>query len=128
MANLEDEFGTRPATQEEFDAWNSQSIRGVRSVPSAVRVDSRGNRINEYRVIDDEFEISGPPEGVALQSVAHSKDCTCRVCTEKSFRYMNWHQKAHRHIPDPRCMICIKEQEFKRQHPELVGKRVGMQT
>jgi hypothetical protein len=122
--NNEDEFGTRPATEEEFRAWDASNIRGVRSVPGGIRVDSRGNRVNVYNVVDDEFSVSQSPYA---HEVRHDPNCQCPACQAKAWQYMNWHQTRHRHVKDPRCKICQAEMEFRKQHPDLIGKRVGAQ-
>jgi hypothetical protein len=120
--NNEDEFGTRPATEEEMREWEVGNIRGVRVKFTGVRVDSRGNRINELTVVDDEFAVAS--------KAVQAQRCECGVCLDcqtRAFAYMNRHQKEHRHQLDPRCTICQAQQKFKQEHPELVGKRVGVE-
>lgn len=121
--NNEDEFGTRPATDQERLAWEAGNIHGIRATFTGVRVDARGNRINELTVIDDEF---GTPRAAVGQAVQHPAGCTCAACQESNFKYMNWHQKLHRHQPDPACKICQAEQKFRSEHPDMIGKRVGV--
>lgn len=121
--NNEDEFGTRPATDQERLAWEAGNIHGIRATQTGFRVDARGNRINELTVIDDEFAT---PRAVQGQAVQHPAGCMCTACQEANFKYMNWHQKLHRHQADANCKICQAEQRFRAEHPDMIGKRVGV--
>jgi hypothetical protein len=126
--NLEDEFGQTsdptPASEQDFREWELGLLRGVgaRTVGAPVtRVDSRGNRINEVTVVDDEYATP-----VQRPAAAHAAECACAACQQQAFRYMTWHQSSHRHVPNPQCRICQAQAKFRQEHPELIGKRVGI--
>jgi|SRR5579871_5103672 len=105
---MPDEFNIdetyKPVPKEQADAFYNSLQRGFRSEFTGMRQDSKGNMFREFTVKSDDFDTS--------QS------------RQQSERYMLWHQMNHRSAADPQCHICKSQAEFKRLHPELVGKRV----
>jgi hypothetical protein len=119
--NNEDEFGTRPASEADKAAWDAENIRGLRSTFVGQRVDTRGNRFNEYVVNDDEYAVKP-----ATTQVQHAAGCVCVACQTKAFNYMNWHQRNHKNVEEPSCAICVAQRKFRAEHPDLIGKRIGV--
>jgi hypothetical protein len=95
----------RPCTQQELEAWQAGSIRGIKSSFSGNRADSKGNIFREFTVDgNDEFATTSE---------------------KQQWEYINWHQKNHKVQPVANCKICVSEQQFKQQHADLRGKRVA---
>jgi hypothetical protein len=126
--NNEEEFATqptevKPASEEEFRAWEAGLMRGMGVARTGAVETRRGNNNaweNVYEVVDKEFATPVP-----TTNVPHAAGCNCLACETTAYHYMTWH-KTHRSVPNPRCKICQAEVEFRKQHPELIGKRVGV--
>jgi len=129
--NNEDEFvgpspEAKPASEEEYKAWETGLMRGmsggiVRTGAVETKRGSNNAWENHYEVIDKEFATP-----VQAASAPHAAGCVCLACQQTAYHYMTWH-KQHRNYPNPSCKVCQSEVEFRKQHPELVGRRVGIE-
>ena len=116
-----------PASEEDYRAWETGLMRGVsggikRTGGMETRRGQNNAWENVYTVIDKEFATP-----VQTATTPHAEGCRCLACQQTAFHYLTWHQTKHKSAKNPNCRICQAEVEFRKQHPEFVGRRVGME-